>query len=161
MSEQEKEQEKKVRRAPPIGFFVILAGLIGLAVFIAATSERITPEDRAAAMEPSAPVLASLDVRFVTQEDKSVAVYDAITDERIDVLLPGHDKFLQQLLEKYGRDREKLGVGPEEPYRLMQLEDGRVTFKDLVTGNKLDNVWAFGTENVKPFLRLLQESERP
>ncbi|MBK1701575.1 photosynthetic complex assembly protein PuhC [Thiococcus pfennigii] len=161
MSEQEKEQEKRVRRGPPIAFFMILAGLIGLAVFIVSTSERITPEDRAAAQEPSAPVVASLDVRFVMQEDGSVGVYDATTGERIDTLLPGHDKFLQQLLEKYGRDREKVGVAPDEPYRLMQLADGRVTFRDLVTGNKLDNVWAFGTENVKPFLRLLQESERP
>ncbi|WP_157633774.1 photosynthetic complex assembly protein PuhC [Thioflavicoccus mobilis] len=160
MSEQEK-QEKKVRKGPPIGFFVILAGLVGLAVFIASTSERITPEDRAAADQLSVPVVASLDVSFVVQDDGSVAVYDVATDEQIDTLLPGHDKFLQQLLEKYRRDRKKAGVEFEEPYRLIQVADGRVIFKDLVTGNKLDNVWAFGTDNVKPFLRLLQGAERP
>lgn len=148
--------EQKQRQGPPLGFFVFVAGIVALGVYIMLTTERITEEGGGVLQEDAAvPMVLSRDVTFVKREDFSLDVYDVNTGALIENVVAKRDPFLQSVIDKYGRDRKKQGVGPEEPYRLMLMADGRVSFVDLRTDNKIHDVRNFGTGNSKPFFRIL------
>jgi putative photosynthetic complex assembly protein len=56
------------------------------------------------------------------------------------------------------RDRKKLALGPEMPFRLTLWHDGRLVLDDPATGRHVD-LRAFGTTNRNAFARLLPRSD--
>ncbi len=150
--------EKPARRGAPLAFYLLVAGICALGIYIMLTNERIT-ETGGGVLEEDAdvPLIASRDVRFVALDDRSLEVYDAITGEFIETVAPGRNKFFDSVIDMYGRDRKKQGVAVDAPYRITLAADGRVSFEDPETGNRIHEVKAFGSGNVRPFRRLLDE----
>lgn len=149
----------KPQRSVPLSFLALVAGVTALGIYIVVTEERITPMGGGVMEEDAAvPVVASREVRFVKLEDSSLEVYDTNTGEMIDTMVHGRNKFFDSVIDMYGRDRKKLGVSLDAPYRITQAADGRVSFEDPKTGNRIHEVKAFGSKNVKPFKQLLHGS---
>lgn|GEM_PF-4347092 len=146
----------KPKRSVPLSFIALVLGITALGIYIVVTEERITPMGGGVVAEDAAvPVVASREVRFVKLEDSSLEVYDADTGALIDTMIHGRNKFFDSVIDMYGRDRKKLGVPIDAPYRITQAADGRVSFEDPKTGNRIHEVKAFGSKNVKPFEQLL------
>lgn len=161
MTEESRVSEKPKPQGPPTVFFLIVAGLVGLALFVVMSSDRFAGHEGTEDPAFATPVVATRDVRFVKLEDDAVAVYDATTGDRIDTLLPGQDRFLQHVIDKYHRDRGRLGVDVDAPFRLTETVDGRISFQDLGTQRIIHNVRSFGSENVKAFHRVLHGLREP
>ena len=148
--------DKSKRRSVPIAFILLVAGINALGIYIILTEERITPAGGGVVAEDAGvPVVASREVRFVALENRALEVYDADTGELIDTVVLGRNKFFDSVIDMYSLDRKKLGVSIEAPYRVTEAADGRVSFEDPKTGNRIHEVKAFGSKNVKPFRQLL------
>lgn len=151
-------QEKAQRRGPPLLFLVLVAGITALGFYIMLTNERITDEGGGVLQEDKGvPVSAMRDVRFeINSQERNIAAYDAETGELVEEFILGRNNFFDSLLDVWNRNRRRQGVSEDEPYRVTLMADGRVSFEDPSTGNRIHAVKAFGSENVKPFLRLLR-----
>lgn len=101
-----------------------------------------------------ADAVASIQLRFADQPDGSVAVIDADTGERLDALAPGTGNFLRATLRGLGRDRKSKGAGPEAPYGLYRIADGRLLLVDSETGRQID-LLAFGRSSASSFAKYL------
>jgi putative photosynthetic complex assembly protein len=102
----------------------------------------------------TAAALASRELRFADRPDGGVAIYDARSGRRIALVAPGTNGFLRAALRGLARDRRREDGSETAPFRLAVLADGRLTLKDLVTGDHVD-LEAFGAANAGVFARLL------
>lgn len=151
-------QDKAERRGPPLLFLILVTGITALGFYIMLTTERITDEGGGVLQEDAGvPVSAMRDVQFeIKPSDGLIMAYDADTGELIDQFRMGRNNFFDSLLDVWGRKRKLEGLPVDQPYRVTLMADGRVSFEDPVTGNRIHEIKAFGSENVKPFLRLLR-----
>jgi putative photosynthetic complex assembly protein len=133
----------------PRGPLIGAAAMIVLAL-AAAGWGRLTGVHRA----DTAAVLASRDLRFDDRPGGGIAIYDIRSSRPIDVVPPGTNGFLRAALRGLARDRKRGGGSETAPFRLAALADGRLTLKDLVTGDRVD-LEAFGATNAGAFARLL------
>jgi putative photosynthetic complex assembly protein len=99
-------------------------------------------------------VIAERDLRFLDRDDGSIAVFDVRAERPIDIVSPGTNGFLRATLRGLARDRRRAGDGPETPFRLAALADGRLMLEDLATGHRVD-LEAFGATNAGVFAQLL------
>jgi putative photosynthetic complex assembly protein len=79
------------------------------------------------------------EMRFVDRSDGGIDVVDG---------------FARATLRGLVRDRKKLDLGPETPFRLTMWPDGRLVLDDPATGRHVD-LRAFGPTNRDAFARLL------
>jgi putative photosynthetic complex assembly protein len=90
--------------------------------------------------------VAYADMRFADMDD----------GERI--IPPATGGFVRGVLRGLVRDRRARGLGSEQPFRVTEWSDGKVTIQDLATARviKLD---AFGQTNRQAFLDLMNTPE--
>ena len=147
--------ERPRQRPFPLPPLLGAAALIGITIVSVAWFQWANdhvPED------PAQHALASVQLRFVDQDDGSVTVMNAMNDEIIDVLAPGTNNFLRATLRGLVRGRNAMGDLSERPFTLQQIDDGRLLLTDPVTLRHVD-LWAFGETNAMAFKRLLDLGE--
>jgi len=137
--------------APLVGAFVLI-----VATLLAVAAARTLGIGGSAA--PPAPALVEIDLRFEDQPDGTIAVYDAASNRRIDVIAGGTNGFLRATLRGLARERKRQGGEAAEPFRLAERADGRLTLEDTATGKRI-NLEAFGSTNAAAFARLLHTPE--
>lgn len=104
---------------------------------------------------PTAEVVAARYLTFTDQPDGSVIVQDAQARAPVEVFAPGTNNFARGILRALARQRRMQGIGPDQPFRLARLADGRLTLEDPATGEHID-LGSFGSTNTADFVRLLR-----
>ena len=101
---------------------------------------------------PAATPVASADMRFADMDDGGVRV--SVVDDGERIIPPATGGFVRGVLRGLVRERRAQGLGPEQPFRVTEWSDGKVTIEDTATGRivKLD---AFGPTNRQAFLDLM------
>jgi len=140
------------QRPFPRGALVGAGVLVALALLLV-TVVRISGAD--ISQMPPARAIAERDVRFEDRPDGGVAVYDAGSDQLLQVLPPGSNGFVRATMRGLARDRRSRGVGPRVPFHLAASADGRLTLEDLATGRRIE-LEAFGHTNANIFAGFLR-----
>ena len=99
-----------------------------------------------------APTVWQRDLRFVDAADGDVLVLDAQSDEAV-ARFVGEQGFVRGTLRALARERNRRGLGPEAPLRLLGKTDGRLTLLDPATGERI-GLEAFGSSNLAVFAHL-------
>lgn len=132
-----------------VGLGILL--LVGLT--IAPVSTQRTPDGQAATPRAERSFVAT------DRADGAVILADAGSGTPALVIAPGEDGFMRGTLRGLARDRHLRGLGPEQPFRLVVWNDGRLTLDDTATGRRLD-LLAFGQSQAEAFARLLPIGEK-
>jgi putative photosynthetic complex assembly protein len=127
------------------------AGLVALTI-LAAGGARLT--GIGTTLNPSAPPVERLALRFEDRPDGAVVVLAAADDQVVDVLAPGTHGFARSVLRGLARERRAQGLGPEPAFLLTRFADGRLSLDDPATGRTID-LGAFGPTNAGAFADLL------
>jgi putative photosynthetic complex assembly protein len=100
--------------------------------------------------------VAYADMRFADMDDGGVRV--TVLDDGERIIPPATGGFVRGVLRGLVRDRRARGLGSEQPFRVTEWSDGKVTIQDLATARviKLD---AFGRTNRQAFLDLMNTPE--
>lgn len=96
----------------------------------------------------------SLDLRFADGENGAVLVYDASDGHLLDTLSPGSNGFIRVVMRGLARERRKVDIGAEPPFRMTRYSSGQLTLTDTSTGQLID-LGAFGATNAGAFARLM------
>jgi putative photosynthetic complex assembly protein len=123
-----------------------------LVAILAVAMVRITGSG--ASRQPDAAAVAARDLRFEDRNDGGIDVYDAREDSLVDSVEPATNGFIRGTLRGLSRDRKRIGVGPDAPYRLIARADGRLTLEDPSTGRRVD-LESFGPTNTGAFAKFL------
>jgi putative photosynthetic complex assembly protein len=101
---------------------------------------------------PAATPVATADMRFADMDDGGVRV--SVVDDGERIIPPATGGFVRGVLRGLVRERRAQGLGSEQPFRVTEWSDGKVTIEDTATGRivKLD---AFGPTNRQAFLDLM------
>jgi putative photosynthetic complex assembly protein len=139
--------------AKPLPRAILIAGaaLIGLSI-IFALSARVW--DFGATRLEYAPVTDQRDLVFKDLDNGSVGIVDAVRNQQIAEVKPGHDGFVRVVMRSMARDRALLGVGNDVPFRLARHTDDMLSLTDLATGEVV-MLNAFGTMNRRAFEQFL------
>lgn len=108
--------------------------------------------------EPEAAPVAALAFRAEDQADGGIALREAASAAVVARIRPGEDGFVRGTLRGLAQARQREGLGPEEPFRLLRAPDGRLTLRDDATGRRVA-LDAFGHTNAAAFGRLIPETE--
>ncbi len=144
--------EGEVRHFPR-GALIAAAALVGFTIFVAVTA-RLTGVGTTSM--PAGETLAMRELRFIDGSDGSVLVFDANGGGQVAKFAPGDDGFARVVLRSLARERIRMNVGSEPPFRLTQRTDQRMTLEDPVTGQRV-HLGAFGPANAAVFQRLMNE----
>ena len=102
---------------------------------------------------PDAPATAVRELRFEDRPDGSVAVIDARNGQQVHRYV-GENGFVRGTLRGMARERQRAGLGPQQPFELIGRADGRLTLKDPATGRLVD-LESFGPTNAAAFAQLM------
>lgn len=108
--------------------------------------------------EPAAEIVASVDLRFEDADDGSIRVMDAGRDTLIDRVEPGSGGFMRSALRLLAIERLDAGGSAEAAFSLQRTAGGRLLLVDTQTDRVVD-LWAFGADNARLFLRYLPGAE--
>ncbi|GJD80513.1 photosynthetic complex assembly protein PuhC [Methylobacterium gregans] len=153
-------------RAPPAhseilgsGPGPVLLGAGGLLAFalLAVLAGRGPPV--AAPPEVETPPAAALAFRAEDRADGSIALREAGSARVVATIRPGEDGFIRGTLRGLAQARQREGLGPQEPFRLVRYPDGRLVLDDAATGRHVA-LQAFGPTNAAAFGRILEEAHR-
>ncbi len=138
----------------PRGALIAAAALLGLSIVATAAVRlvRITAPSPVAA--PRAAPVASVDLAFADQTDGSVSVRDSHTGALVATLSPGTNGFVRGVLRGLAHDRMTRHIGAAPPFRLTELDRGRLFLRDTATGREID-LQSFGVDNRDAFKRFL------
>ena len=104
----------------------------------------------------NAEIVASRELHFYDTPDGKILITDK---NGVNISLVGGDGgFMRAVMRSLTKDRIAMGVGPEQPFKLVANQKGLVSIIDPVTGNKVD-VSSFGQTNAEIFTNLLLSSE--
>jgi putative photosynthetic complex assembly protein len=123
--------------------------LCGLVLSVATVRHGRVAEPKPAATSVAAERL----LRFEDRPDGSVAVIDAARGIELE-RVQGEAGFLRGTLRALVRERQRRGLGPEQPFRLVAAQDGRLSLADPATGERIA-LDSFGPTNAAVFGRLL------
>jgi putative photosynthetic complex assembly protein len=138
-------------RSALYGALAVVLGSIGLAAAGRLTGAANSTPD-------SAPVL-SRDLFFRDRADGGVVVVDARNPAvPIGIMAPETNGFLRATMRGLARQRIRQAEGAEQPFRLTEWADGRLTLEDPVTARRVE-MEAFGITNEEVFARLLTAKE--
>lgn len=141
---------------PPTAALIAVAVLLGftlLAVMFGRPDGAVLT-----ALPPGKPV-ASLAFRAEDQVDGSIAIRDASDGRLVTMIQPQRDGFIRATLRGLAQSRQRVGLGPEQPFDLTRFEDGRLALTDAATGREIA-LQAFGPDNAGAFARLLPEERQ-
>ncbi len=105
-------------------------------------------------MPESRPIVTAL-LAFEDRPDGSVAVFEVNEGSERARYAPGDGGFVRGVLRGLARERKRQGLDHRTPFELTRWEDGRLSLSDLATGRRVE-IDAFGPDNVRPFLALLE-----
>jgi putative photosynthetic complex assembly protein len=144
----ERSQDFISRRAP----YVLLALMaLGLVAVLFARWTGLEPVS-----STSAPVVSSVELRFVDGPAGSVLVYDWHNDDRLlGEFGTGEGSFVRGVLRSMTRERRSWEVTRASPFTLARHSDGGLTIMDSATGRQI-LLNAFGPTNAAVFARLLE-----
>jgi putative photosynthetic complex assembly protein len=128
-----------------------IAALV-LVSLLAVTMVRVT--GIGASKQLDAAAIAVRDLRFEDRPDGGIDVFDARDDRLVDTVQPATNGFIRGTLRGLSRERKRVGVGPDSPYRLIARADGRLTLEDPSTGRRVD-LESFGPTNTGAFAKFL------
>lgn len=106
------------------------------------------------AADPEATAVLTRLLRFEDRPGGGIAIFDASTNQTIELVAPGKNGFMRIMLRSMARDRKKQGIGAGPPFRLTQWDDGRLSLEDTATGKRI-GLHAFGALNAATFAGLL------
>lgn len=135
----------------PKGVLIAVAALLGFTIIVVGVA-RLTGMKMDQA--PLAPEVQSRDIRFVAQDDGSMAVYDVATGAVVQTLPPGAEGFIRGVLRSLERQRKAHKASLAEPVHLARRADGDITLQDPITGILLA-FRAYGASNHQSFAALL------
>ena len=104
----------------------------------------------------STEIVASRELHFYDTSDGKILITDK-NGVNISVV-GGEGGFMRAVMRSLAKDRITMGVGPEQPFKLVVNKKGLISIVDPVTGNKVD-VSSFGQTNAEIFTNLLLSSE--
>ncbi len=133
--------------------FTLLAVLAGRGPSVAALPEVEAPPGI------GAPPAAALAFRAEDRDDGSIALREAESLRVVATIRPGEDGFVRGTLRGLAQARQREGLGPDEPFRLVRHADGRLALDDAATGRHVA-LQAFGPTNAAAFGRILQDAQR-
>ena len=100
----------------------------------------------------SSSIVASRELHFYDTSDGKILITDT---NGANVSLVGREGgFMRAVLRSLAKDRLDMGIGPEEPFKLIANQMGLISIVDPVTGKKVD-VSSFGQVNAEIFTTLL------
>lgn len=129
--------------------FVMIATVVCLGLYIAST-ERPTSSFSTNAQTREK---VSLDLLIKDGPQGSVLLENA-ADRKPVGEFKGEAGFVRTALRGLAAERIRRGIGPELPFRLSLLEDGRLILRDPTTERAIE-LKAFGSTNAAEFARLL------
>lgn len=132
------------------GIGVVLA--VAVIVAYAGRQEALTPGDARA----DAVAIRALDIRFDEDEGGTIRVLSHPAGSVLRTLPPGEGGFMRGVLRPLRRERMRLEVSYDEPYRLTRWSDGRLTLSDPGVELVME-IAAFGATSVEAFATLLDE----
>jgi len=113
-----------------------------------------------ASPQPPPPVIAAVDLNFADLPNGGIAITDTDTNRVISTVAPRAGGFLRSTMRVLATERGDLGLGPQQPFRLTELQGNRLRLTDTATGQSLE-LEAFGPSNAAEFFSLLTAAETP
>jgi putative photosynthetic complex assembly protein len=104
--------------------------------------------------ETESAVTQSRELRFEDAPGGVIHVYEWESGATLAKYTPGTENFVRGVLRGLVRERRSRDVSGDIPFRVARHEDGALTLEDPATGQRV-NLWAFGPDNARSFLRLL------
>ncbi len=104
--------------------------------------------------QPDAAAVEVREFRFEDRPDGSIVVLDAASRGLVETVAPGTNGFLRGTMRGLARERKRMGVGPEIPFRMIGRADGRLTLEDPGTGRRVD-LASFGPTNAAVFAQIM------
>ena len=138
-----------VHRRFPRGALFGATALVAFAIAGAATASLT---DFGATREPQSEAVLTRDLGFEDRSDGAVLVKAG--NDVIDVLEPGTNGFVRNVMRGLARERLRKDGVRETPFQLTQWADGRLSIEDPLTGRRID-LGAFGAANAANFARLM------
>ncbi|AHF04827.1 phosphonoacetaldehyde hydrolase [Marichromatium purpuratum 984] len=135
----------------PRGVLIAVAILLG-SIILMISIARLTgmsPEQI-----PVAPAVETRDLRFESQPEDVLAVYDDATGELIETFAPVEGGFVRGVLRSMGRERMLHQAEAGAPFQVARRADGAITLEDPET-EILIRLRAFGESNEGVFAELL------
>ncbi|MFW5680938.1 MAG: photosynthetic complex assembly protein PuhC [Pseudomonadota bacterium] len=105
--------------------------------------------------DPSARPLVMRELRFEDRYDGGITVVEYGNDRIIHELEPGDGAFVRSVLRALARERKRMEIGGELPFRMIAWSDGRLSLEDTVTGHRAELNGAFGRDNTAAMIELL------
>lgn len=105
---------------------------------------------------PESPTVAAVDLVFADRDDGSATV-STPSGELLATLPVSTEGFIRGATRALVRDRKRLAIGPETPFRLERRANGRLSLSDPATGVRIE-LDAFGPSNSGAFARFLPTS---
>jgi len=102
------------------------------------------------------PDAAAIELVFADREDGAVVVRDAASGEELAVFVSGEGGFVRGVMRGLARQRQLQGLGPDAPFRLLRLPDGRLWLEDPATGEQV-YLNAFGPDNFALFASIVSD----
>ena len=141
---------------------LIGAGLLVVATIAVVAFMRIDHVQPLAQVPAASATAASRDLKFEDRANGDVVVFAAGTnapEQPIAVLHPGTNGFLRAVMRGLVYARKLQGTGPQVPFKLSELANGRLILADPTTGRRI-YLKAFGHTNAEAFARLLPTAAR-
>ncbi len=132
---------------PLWGLLALAAGSVGLVAWQRQAPVPVMP----APVSTEAPVAWQRALRFEDRPNGDVAVIDERGDEV--TRLQGEQGFARGALRVLTQARQRRGLGPDQPFVLTGLANGRLTLSDPATGERIA-LESFGPTNAAVFARL-------
>lgn len=141
----------------PRGILVAASLLIGTALVATATARF---GDVGTTRMPAATAVSVAQLHFTDRADGGIDVRNANSGALIDDVEPGTNGFLRSTMRGLARERNRSGIGREQPFVLTRWNNGTLSLEDPATGRKI-NLEAFGSTNSAVFARLMDRSSAP
>lgn len=107
---------------------------------------------------PQARAVATLGFRAEDRADGAVELMGAEDNRLVARIAPGEGGFVRGTLRGLAQARQRLGLGPEQPFTLTRFDNGTLALEDAATGRHVA-LEAFGATNAAAFARLLPGNE--
>ncbi|MGQ0672661.1 MAG: photosynthetic complex assembly protein PuhC [Hyphomicrobium sp.] len=148
--------EQVAEQTFPTGALVAALFMILIAIAFALTA-RLTDvgATRLTLPEP----VETLSIRFADLAGGSIGITEADTGRQIQVLAPGEAGFVRVVMRGLAMERMASGLGPETPFNLSRLADGRSVIDDPATG-RVVTLDAFGAGNAQTFAAILDRGRK-
>ena len=134
----------------PLWALVVLAG--GTLAAVAWQRTQVDPVMPVADARLVAPVAWQRTLHFEDRPDGSIAVLESPSRREV-ARFEGEQGFARGVLRTLAHARQRRGLGPQDPFTLTGMANGRLTLADPATGERID-LESFGPTNRAVFARL-------